>query len=176
MRILKWILGIVVLIGLAFIAIGMVLPREVTVARSITIDAPADQVWPHVSNLRAAEAWSPWLGRDPETKITYSEPPEGVGATMEWASDDPMVGAGKMQITEARPNAHVTATLDFGDMGLATATYDLAEQSGKTTVTWGLVSDMGAGPVGRWMGLMMDRWVGGDYERGLNNLKSLVES
>ena len=27
----------------------------------------------------------------------------------------------------------------------------------------------------RWMGLMMDNWVGGDYERGLVNLKELVE-
>jgi hypothetical protein len=34
---------------------------------------------------------------------------------------------------------------------------------------------MGVNPVGRWMGLMMDRWVGADYERGLANLKALVE-
>ena len=26
------------------------------------------------------------------------------------------------------------------------------------------------------MGLMMDRWVGGDYETGLANLKSVVEA
>jgi hypothetical protein len=42
-------------------------------------------------------------------------------------------------------------------------------------VTWMLDTDMGAGPIGRWMGLMMDKWVGGDYETGLQNLKSLVE-
>jgi len=30
-------------------------------------------------------------------------------------------------------------------------------------------------PMGRWMGLMMDGWVGPDYETGLSNLKSLVE-
>lgn len=45
-----------------------------------------------------------------------------------------------------------------------------------TRVAWDLDSDMGAGPLGRWMGLMMDRWVGGDYEAGLANLKTLVES
>jgi hypothetical protein len=26
------------------------------------------------------------------------------------------------------------------------------------------------------MGLMMDKWVGGDYEKGLSNLKALVEA
>eukprot|EP01023_Acetabularia_acetabulum_P038207 TRINITY_DN36513_c1_g1_i1.p2 TRINITY_DN36513_c1_g1~~TRINITY_DN36513_c1_g1_i1.p2 ORF type:complete len:157 (-),score=35.49 TRINITY_DN36513_c1_g1_i1:16-486(-) len=34
---------------------------------------------------------------------------------------------------------------------------------------------MGSGPMGRWMGLMMDRWVGADYEQGLQNLKAVVE-
>ena len=34
---------------------------------------------------------------------------------------------------------------------------------------------MGARPAGRWLGLMMDNWVGADYERGLSNLKALVE-
>ena len=27
----------------------------------------------------------------------------------------------------------------------------------------------------RWMGLMMDGWVGPDYEKGLQNLRKLVE-
>jgi hypothetical protein len=35
---------------------------------------------------------------------------------------------------------------------------------------------MGMNPVGRYMGLMMDRWVGGDYERGLLQLKAQVEA
>ena len=34
---------------------------------------------------------------------------------------------------------------------------------------------MGAGPVGRWFGLMMDRLIGLDYEKGLANLKTLAE-
>ena len=30
--------------------------------------------------------------------------------------------------------------------------------------------------VGRYMGLMMDEWVGADYERGLERLKELAET
>jgi hypothetical protein len=60
-------------------------------------------------------------------------------------------------------------------MGTALAAFDLVETDGKTTVTWGFTTDMGNSPMGRWMGLMMDSWVGGDYETGLTNLKSLVE-
>ena len=42
-------------------------------------------------------------------------------------------------------------------------------------MTWGFESDLGMNPMARWMGLMMDSLVGGDYEQGLANLKDLVE-
>ncbi len=40
---------------------------------------------------------------------------------------------------------------------------------------WGLNTDMGAGPVGRWAGLMMDGMIGPDYETGLARLQAAVE-
>lgn len=175
MRILKWIMGTIAVLAVAFIAIGMLLPREVVVERSTEITAPADKIFPHVNNLKATQAWSPWLALDPDVQTTYGSIAEGVGAKMSWASDNPQVGTGAMEVVESIPNEKVLSALDFGDMGTATARYDLIEAGDKTTVTWGLTADMGAGPVGRWMGLMMDTWVGADYEKGLANLKGLVE-
>ncbi len=175
MRILKWILGSIAVIAVIFIAIGMVLPREVTVERTAEINAPAEKIWPYVNNLKATEEWSPWLGMDPNVQTVYGDIAEGVGAKMEWASDNPNVGNGAMEIIESVPNERLSSALDFGEMGTATAHYKLNEADGVTNVTWGLDVDMGASPVGRWMGLMMDSWVGADYERGLSNLKTLVE-
>lgn len=164
---------VVVIVVLA--GIGMLLPREVTVARSTTIDASPEDVFPHVSNLKATEAWSPWLGIDPNVKTEFNEIAEGVGARMEWRSDHPDVGSGAMEVIESVAPTTLVNALDFGEMGLATARYDLAGSAGKTDITWSLDVDMGAGPIGRWMGLMMDGWVGADYERGLANLKALIE-
>lgn len=175
MRILKWLLGSLVVLILALVVIGMLLPREVSVARSIEIDAAAADVFPHVNSLKAMEAWSPWLSRDPEVKLTYNEVESGDGAAMEWASEQPDVGNGRQEIIESNLNESVVTALDFGEMGLAQAKFLLAEAQGATTVTWTLDTDMGAGPMGRWMGLMMDSWVGSDYEAGLANLKALVE-
>ena len=175
MRILKWIVSALALLIVAFIAIGMLLPREVSVARSIEINAAPDAVFPHVNSLKAMEAWSPWLSRDPNVQLTYNDVESGDGAAMEWASEQPDVGNGRQEIIESNENESVVTALDFGDMGLAQAKFLLAEAQGATTVTWTLDTDMGAGPVGRWMGLMMDSWVGADYEAGLANLKALVE-
>lgn len=176
MRFLRRLLtGLVAVIALLVI-IGMVLPREVAVTRSIVIDAPAEAIFPHINDLEAGEAWSPWLGRDPEAVLTYGEIAEGEGATMTWSSEHPQVGSGSSEIIEVLENEFIAVALDFGDMGSADATWYLNEtDGGATEVTWGFATDMGAGPAGRWMGLMMDRWVGADYQLGLENLKALVE-
>ena len=175
MRFIKWLFGIIVVLSIVFVAGAFLLPKEVAVARSIEIDAPAEQVFPHVNSLKAGAEWSPWLDRDPDVQLAYSGPDEGVGAKLDWTSDHPQVGNGSQMISASVPNEKVTTELDFGDMGTAVANFDLVENNGKTQVTWGFETDMGNNPVGRWMGLMMDSWVGGDYEAGLANLKALVE-
>lgn len=175
MRILKWIMGTIAVLAVAFIAIGMVLPREVVVERSTEIAAPADKIFPHVNNLAATQAWSPWLALDPDVQTTYGDIAEGVGAKMAWVSDNPQVGSGSMEVVESVANEKLISDLDFGDMGTAQVSYVLEEVNGATKVTWGMTADMGSGPVGRWMGLMMDDWVGADYEIGLVKLKELVE-
>ncbi len=168
------LIGIVVLV-VVLLAVGMLFPRNVEVARSIEIDAPPETVFAHVNSLQRAAEWSPWLGIDPDVQTVYSGPEEGVGNRLEWTSEDPQVGNGAQEIIESEANTRVVSALDFGDMGLASATFELAPAGDGTSVTWALDADMGAGPVGRWMGLMMDNWVGADYETGLANLKALAE-
>lgn len=176
MRVLKWIFGIVVVLGLVFVGGAYLLPREVTVARSMEMDASPDQIFPHINSLKAAAEWSPWLGIDPEMKATYSGPDEGVGAKLAWSSEHPNVGNGAQEIVASVPGERVETALDFGEMGTAKALFVLSEAGAGTDVTWSLVADMGNNPVGRWMGLAMDGMVGADYEKGLNSLKALVEA
>lgn len=177
MRVLKWFFGIVLLLVAVFVIGGMLLPRDVAVARSIDIDASAEEIFPYINSLKAAAEWSPWLGRDPEIQLSYTGPDAGVGAALAWTSEHPQVGNGSQLISASVENERVVTDLDFGDMGTASAEFVLRESGeAATNVTWGFTADMGSGPVGRWMGLMMDSWVGADYEAGLNNLKSLVEA
>lgn len=175
MRILKWLIGIVVVLAVVFVGGAYLLPREVNVARSIEVDAPADQVFPLVNSMKATESWSPWLDRDPNVKLTYTGPDAGVGNKLQWASKDPQVGNGTQEIVVSEENALVKTALDFGDMGLAEAQFILEGSGDKTDVTWTLSTDMGMNPMMRWMGLMMDGWVGADYEKGLANLKAVAE-
>ena len=176
MRILRTVFLIAAGLAAVFLAGAYLLPAKVLISREVAIAAPPDRVFSLVQSTQSTTLWSPWTGRDPNIRLTHSGPETGVGNRMEWASDDPQIGAGSQEITEVVPNERVTSALDFGDMGQATAAILLAPDGGGTRVTWTLETNMGMNPVARWMGLAMDRMVGPDYEAGLAKLKSLAET
>ena len=93
---------------------------------------------------------------------------------MAWSSDE--FESGTQEIVESQPNSFVKVKLDFGDMGTANASYQLRPDGAGTKVVWIFETDTGNNPVKRWMGLMFDRWVGKDYEMGLEKLKEVVEA
>ena len=175
MRLIKRIFVTLIVIILVIVGVSYLLPGKAEVSRSISIDAPTSAIFPYVNSMQETEKWSPWLLHDPETKLTYSGPEAGVGNTLYWSSDHEQVGTGTQEIVESVENQSVKTSLDFGPMGTASASFVLQPEGDQTQITWEFASNLGMNPMMRWMGLMMDNWVGGDYERGLENLKELVE-
>ena len=166
------IIGLVVLV-VAVIGIAFVLPQNVHVERSTVIGATPDGVFAVVNDLTRAKDWGVWFKRDPKMKLTLDGPPQGVGAKVSWKSASE--GEGSQEIIESKPFSFVKTKLDFGAQGIAYATFKLEQAEGGTKVTWGMDTDVGMNPIGRYMGLMFDSWIGKDYEEGLANLKTLVE-
>jgi len=166
-------LGILILL---IIAVAYLVPRHQHVERHIVINATAEQIFPYVNSFQRFYIWSPWTNRDPDAVYTFEGPADGVGARMTWAGNK-NVGVGSQEITVSDYPSHLETALDFDAQGVATAFFDLAPaDGGGTHVTWGFDTDMGMNPIARYMGLMMDTWVGGDYQQGLENLRNLVES
>ncbi len=175
MRLLKNILIGVVGLVLAAALIGLFLDERVHVERSISIEAPPSVVFALVNDLRQFNRWSPWAETDPNIRYTFDGPASGEGARMSWESEHPNVSSGSSEIIESRPDRLVRTALDFGSQGDAVAFFSLEPVDSGTRVTWGFDSDFGYDLVGRYFGLLMDGWVGGDYERGLARLKRLAE-
>ena len=171
---MRWLLYILIFLALLVLA-GFLFPRVATTERSVYIAEPPEIVFPYVNNFRNFNKWSPWYQIDPDTKYSYSGFGEGVGATMSWTSEDPKVGNGSQTITASEPYSRVDTALDFGAQGKAQAEFKLVPQGSGTNVTWSFSSEMGSGPIARWMGLMVSKMVGTSYEQGLQKLKSVVE-
>ena len=169
------ILKTVFIVLAVLVLVSLLLPREIVVARSLIMEAPAEKIFPLVNSPKRMNQWSPWVLRDPEMVLTYSGPETGTGAISTWKSKTE--GAGSSEIIESKPNLLSVASLDFGSQGKAKASIALRPlQKGRTRVSWGFTSDTGYNPIMRWMGaLFFDGWIGKDFEQGLQNLKKLVE-
>lgn len=170
-RILLGILALAIVLALG----AYTLPRHAQVYRAVEIAAPPAAVYAIVGDLRRFNEWSPWVELDPAAEYTFTGPVDGVGQTMKWESANPNVGSGSQTIARLEPEKAVEVALDFGAMGPANATIDLETAGQGTRVTWGFSTDLGFNPIGRYMGLMFDGWIGGDYERGLAKLKAAAE-
>ena len=84
MKILKWLLGLVLLLAVVLVAGGWMLSPKFSVSRSVTVAAPPEKVYALVADPRRWKEWSVWNRRDPAMQITYSGPPEGAGAAWAW--------------------------------------------------------------------------------------------
>jgi uncharacterized protein YndB with AHSA1/START domain len=169
----KILLGVVGLV-LALVAIGFVLPRETSFARSVEIAAPADRIYPLVSAPRAWPRWSVWNQRDPNMELGYSGTESGTGAAWSWKSKSE--GNGGMTFTAGEPGKRVSYELTFEGMSPSRGDITLEPAGTGTRVTWSMRGDMGSSPINRWFGVFLERMVAPDFEGGLANLKKLAES
>lgn len=167
-------IGLVVVLVL-FAVIGMLLPRKVHLERSIDVAAPASVVFDLVDDLRRWPDWTPWNKEaDPSLEFTF-EGDRGEGTSYSWKGDE--FGTGRLTITKSTPQQGVECEMYFNGEDLPSySSIQLSPDGDVTTVVWTFDGDMGASPVGRYFGLMMESLLGPDYEKGLSNLKTIAES
>ena len=164
------LIGVFVLLAIA----GPFLPSSARVERSIVIERSPALIFPVVNSFERFNEWSPWHAIDPNAQYSYSGPASGVGANMKWSGND-QVGTGSQTITASEPDKRVAIELTFGDMTPSQVEMLLAPEGGGTRVTWTLESQFGYDLAGRYFGLLMDKFVGADYEKGLAQLKAVIE-
>lgn len=148
-----------------------------TVERRTTIDAPPSAIYPHVEDLHAWQAWSPWEDLDPDLDRTYTGPDKGVGASYAW-SGNRKAGQGSMTITEASPDQAVACDLAFVKPFKSESKMRMtfAPKGDQTEVVWTLTGPQTL--MTKIMGIFtsMDKMIGPDFEKGLARLKATAES
>ncbi|MEQ1877919.1 MAG: SRPBCC family protein [Bdellovibrionia bacterium] len=173
--VLKIGLGMVAVVAGFLVYVGFQ-PADYTIKRETTINAPAEKIFPYLNNQKLAEQWGPWLEVDPQAKMNYSGPDEGVGAQASWNSSG-QLGSGSATIVDSVPNEKVgiklayTKPMDMEQDSL----YLISSAGAQTIVTWQVTGKNSF--LGRAMGVFMDmdKMVGGMFEKGLSNLKTLAE-
>lgn len=173
------VVALVIAVPLLFFGVGLSLPTQISVTRSIEIDAPPGAVFSLIGDLQQFVRWDPRVELDPDITVNFghgiSGASYGLGASLSW-SGNADVGAGTMTIVEFQPNQKIVMALDFADQGGGQTTYTLVEHaSGGTHLTWRYDSESKQ-VAQRYFGLMMDSVLGPQYQRGLESLKALAEA
>ena len=164
-------------IAVVFVAIVITRPSELRVARTATIAAPAPDVFAQVNDFHKWGAWNPWGKIDPAMKQAYEGAPAGVGAIYAWAGNNE-VGEGRMTITESRPSDLIRIAMDFQKPFRATSTaeFTFKPEGDHTVVTWSMRGHNNFIAKAVHLFMDMDKMIGGNFEKGLADMKSAVEA
>ena len=174
---LKKILIALAAIVVVFVVVVAMQPSEFRVVRSAKISAPAPAVFAQVNDFHKWEAWSPWAELDPAAKNSFEGPSAGTGAIFRWAGNKE-VGEGGMTITESRPSDLIRIKLEFLKPFEATNTteFTFRPEGDQTAVTWSMAGKNNFIAKAMCLFMNMDKMVGGQFEKGLASIKSIVEA
>ena len=176
MRTLRYIVLALLFLLVVVVIVGFFLPAKVRLERSIEINRKAPVVFSVINSLNNFNKWSPWYNLDLNANYVVTGPKSGVGSKIVWQGNA-KVGKGSNEIIASQQNAFIKTKFFFGKNDQpAYSTLSLAEKDQKTTVTWAFENDFGYNVFYRYFGLVLEDMIAPDYEKGLSNLKTYVES
>jgi hypothetical protein len=151
-------------------------PSTFRISRAKAISAPPEKVFALVNDFHNW-TWNPWSKIDPAMKQTYEGDAAGVGAAYTWSGNNE-VGEGRMTIIESQPGELVRVRLEFLKPLAAThiALFTFHPAEGDTTVTWTMTGENSFLAKAIHLVMNMDQMIGGQFEKGLTDMKALAEA
>ena len=157
-------------LGALVLAVGIALPGTWTATETVTVDAPPEEVFGHLTPLERWDDWTVWGSVEAER----FGPERGVGAGRSW--DDPYMGDGIFQVTGYEPPSRLAYHVEVQGGSMTTdGELRLEAAGGGTRVTWTESGDFGWNPLMGYAALTMDRIQAVELRRGLQRLQALAE-
>jgi len=168
---------VAVLLG-ALLLYAATKPDSCQFSRSIHILAPPERIFPLIDNLRAMNEWNPFVKADPNIKLSYSGPANGVGAANDFDGNGKVGCSGRAEIVESVPPSKIVMALrmDRPMKCQNRVEFTIAPQPDGAEVTWAM---SGSQPfIGKLMSIFVntEKMVGGAFNSGLADLKSKAEA
>lgn len=171
MKILKKIIIILLIIIAIPLVLALFVSKEFKSEGEIVIQKPVTEVYDYVRYIKNQDNFGVWQLSDPEMKTTEEGTDGTVGFKYSW--EGKKTGNGSQTLINIVDNEKVETELDFG-FGNPAQSYFTTEEvaPNQTKVVWGI---SGKTPY-PWnlMSLFYD--MGKDFEKGLQNLKEILEN
>ncbi|WP_374011969.1 polyketide cyclase [Pseudoxanthomonas koreensis] len=176
-RIIEFLIALGI-VAVLFLVVGAALPSHRHISESVETNRKMTIVYDTVNNLRRFKDWNPLVLRDPAIKLNHSGPAEGVGARLDYTSNDKYVGNGSWEITDSVLDEKVVIDVEDARRGKDKTIQFLLEPAGKNgrnvKITQTYDVEYGWNLLGRYAGLYVSRHVGDDVKLGLTRLTNML--
>ena len=156
--------------------IALLIKKDFALGKQVVINKPKQEVFNYLKILKNQERYSVWVIKDPEIKIVYTGTDGTIGAASAWESKDKNVGIGEQEIIKLTEGESMETEIRFRKPFKATnyaRTTTTAEGNGQTKVSL-VFYGKSKFPMNL-MNLMMDKMVGRDMQKNLENVKNILE-
>ena len=166
------------IVAVLFLIVGVVLPSTRHLEESVETNRKMTIVYDTLNSVRRFKDWNPLVLRDPKMQIKLGEKQEGVGARLDFVSEQPAIGTGYWEITKTEPNKSVAYKIEDAQRGGNKRTeFTLAptgQRQRNVKITQSYDVDYGWDILGRYAGMYVSSNVGDDIKLGLSRLSNML--
>jgi hypothetical protein len=180
MKILLLVLGALASIVVLLLIIGIFTKKDYTVGRDVIINKPKATVFDFLKFLKNQNKFSVWASMDPDMKTTFTGTDGTVGFVSAWDSEgNKNVGKGEQEILAIvegeRIDYEIRFIRPFKSTSWAYITTTTVNDN-QTRVHWEFSAKMKYPSNLMLVFMNMEKMIGNDLEKGLQNLKTLLGS
>ncbi|MBP6432381.1 MAG: SRPBCC family protein [Ferruginibacter sp.] len=177
MKFLKRLLLFILFLVAAALITALFVSKDLNVSKEVVINKPKQDVFNYIKQLKNQNNYAVWNKMDPNMKQTFTGTDATVGFISAWEGNKD-VGKGQQTITKITEGERFETELKFIEPWESKANAFMtttAVNDSTTKVSWGFESKM-AYPMNITKLFMdMEKMLGDDYQKGLANLKTVLE-
>jgi uncharacterized protein YndB with AHSA1/START domain len=178
MKFVKQFLILIFALVSIVLIVALFVEKKFEVKRSIEIEREPSNVFDYLKYLENHSNFTVWSQMDPDIKQTYSGPEGNVGSIYKWNSKDENVGVGEQEISQIVNNEKIIYEIRLIKPweSTANATFSISDDSEQTTiVNWSFEGEVSWPWNITLLFMNMDEKLGPELEKGLSNLKNILE-
>jgi hypothetical protein len=177
MKFLKRLLLFILFLVAAALITALFVSKDLNVEKEIVINKSKSQVFDYIKYLKNQNSYSVWAKMDPNMKASFAGTDATVGFVSAWEGNKD-VEKGSQTITAIVEGEKLETDLKFIEPWESTAKAYMnttAVNDSATKVVWGFKSKMTYPMNIMKLFMNMEKMLGDDYEKGLANLKTVLE-
>jgi hypothetical protein len=178
---MRILVGIIIALGgiiVLLLIIGLFVKKDYSVAKEVIVNKSKSVVFDYLRFLKNQNKFSVWATMDPNMKTEYRGTDGTEGFISAWQSENRNVGKGEQEILKIVNGERIDYEIRFIKPFVSTSWANMIVASAnenQTRVHWEFTGKMKYPTNLTLLFMNMEKMVGNDLEKGLQNLKAIMD-